>query len=133
MFLLSIGPVLYWLASMSQFQGITLWISIVLFVGNFGFGSYELWSAVRQPVDFECELTDSKIRCVCPVARMGSTFEIPLDDLIAIEVTGDDTPRIDLLTRNGGRYWLTSNFGNPVRRFVTHLRAFRPHLEYIKR
>ncbi|MDX1930758.1 MAG: hypothetical protein SFV81_29815 [Pirellulaceae bacterium] len=129
-FLLSISALLYWLASLSEFQGVTLWVVIALFVGNFALGSYELWSTIRQPRDFECELTESTIRCVCPVARMGSTFDISLDDLIAIEVTSDDTPRVDLLTRHGSRYWLTSNFGNPVRRFVTQLRSLRPQLEY---
>lgn len=132
-FLLAIGPFLYWLASMDEFQGATLWVSIALFVGNFSLGSYELWTMVRQPRDFECELTDSAIRCVCPVAHLGSTFDIPLDDLVAIEVSSDDSPRTELLTRNGNRYWLTSNFGNPVRRFVTQLRTLRPQLPYITR
>lgn len=132
-FLLSIGPLMYWLASMSEFQGLTLWISIVLFVVNFGLGSYELWFTVRQPQDFECELTDSEIRCICPVTRMGSTFHISLDELVAIEVSSDDSPRTELLTRSGNRYWLTSNFGNPVGRFVTQLRTLRPQLSYITR
>lgn len=132
-FLLSIGPFLYWLASMAEFRGATLWVSIVLFVGNFSLGSYELWTTVRQPRDFECELTDSAIRCVCPAAHLGSTFDIPLDDLVAIEVSSDDSPRTELLTRSGNRYWLTSNFGNPVGRFVTQLRTLQPQLSYITR
>ncbi len=132
-FLLLIGPFLYWLASLAEFQDAAFWVLITLFVGNLGFGLYELWAVIRQPQDFECELTDSTIRCVCPVPRMGSTFDIPLDELVAIEVTSDDSPRIHLLTRNGSRYWLTSNFGNPARRFVTHLRSLRPQVEYIQK
>ncbi len=131
LFLLAIGPFSYWLASLAEFQGATLWIAIALFVGNLALGSYELWSLVRQPQDFECELTESTIRCVCPASHLGSSFDISLDDLVAIEVSSDDSPRIELLTCQGSRYWLTSNFGNPVQRFVTQLKSLRPNLAHI--
>jgi len=75
---------------MFQFQGAPLWICVALFVVNFAFGSHTLWAAAKQPNDFECELTDNAIRCVCPVNGMGATFDIALDDLEGIEVVSSN-------------------------------------------
>lgn len=133
LFLLAIGPFHYWIASIFQFHGEPLWICIAVFSGNFALGSYTLWAAAKQPNDFECELTETAIRCVCPVNGMGSTFDIAIDELKGIEAIGDDPPRIELLNCNGTRVWLTSNFGNPARQFVSQLRTLCPDLEYVEK
>ncbi len=98
-------------------------------VANLILGGYAFLALWRQDKDFICEIDSEKIRCVCPSASMGDTFEIAIKELQAI-IVDSDRPKIELVDSQQIHYWLTFNFGNPAWRFVHRIRQLRPDIEY---
>jgi len=79
---------------------------------------------IRANKTFICELDDDEIRCVCPVKACGESFTLRLGDVTTVERHEEgDSHRWYLHDTTGRRYWLTSNYGNPVDEFVALLRT----------
>ena len=61
---------------------------------------------------------------------LGDSFDPALDELAAIR-RDSFSEKYLLVTRDGKEFWLTSNFGNRLRRFVEAIRQLRPDGEYV--
>jgi hypothetical protein len=94
-----------------------VWIWIV--VGMFALVSLVvLWTVVvnrRANSEFFCLLDETRLHCHSPV--LGPSFEIALADIERVE---SDTfePEYHLVHRDGRRFLLTGNYGNPAGEFA---------------
>ena len=61
---------------------------------------------------------------------LGDSFDLALDELAAIRHDSVGEKYL-LVTRDGKEFWLTSNFGNRLWRFVEAIRQLRPEVEYV--
>lgn len=101
------------------------WTLSILVLGGLAVAiqTYALWQVHRQDGDFCCILSEDRIRCECPVASLGTSFDIALTEIIDVE---DDEGRCVITTRDGKRLWLTRAFGNPAFEFYE---ALKRHLQ----
>ena len=81
--------------------------------------------------EFVCRLDDKTFECISPVWGCGESFKLPVADIIRIEKerSSDDDHRLYLCDKSGGRYWLTSNYDNPVDTFLERLRELNPKIQ----
>jgi hypothetical protein len=77
---------------------------------------------------FVCRIDDEQISCVSPVSNCGESFSIPIRTIARIErMDGGESPyRWYIWNQAGERFWLTSNYDNPVDSFVDAIRERCP-------
>ena len=83
---------------------------------------------IRKNETFVCLIDDEFIECVCPAGAFGDSFRLRLNEVARIEKEGD---RWYVCDGQGGRYWLTSHYGNPADKFVGELKRLKPDIEEV--
>ncbi len=86
---------------------------------------------------FSCRIDEERLTCTCPVPGTGDTFSVLLKDITTIELAeesiGDHRHRYWYVwDRSGRRYWLTTNYGNPVDLFIDVVRDIVPNVREIQ-
>lgn len=83
---------------------------------------------IRASDTFICRMDDNQITCVCPVPDCGESFSLPIKTIVRIdrEETGECGYRWYLWDASGHRFWLTTNYDNPVERFLDAIRDRNP-------
>lgn len=69
---------------------------------------------------FVCRIDNQRIRCVSPVCQCGDSFSIPLRTIARLEKVdeGESSYKWYIWDEAGQRFWLTSNYDNPVDTFI---------------
>jgi hypothetical protein len=68
---------------------------------------------------FVCRLDETSLHCVSPMRHFGQTFDIAIADIARVEVSSmDDSALWYVVHRDGRRFWLSGNFGNPAHEFA---------------
>jgi hypothetical protein len=76
-----------------------------------------VWEIIRNQ-EFSCRIDEEYLECNSP-KYSGDSFKLKISDIAKIcKETGSESPSWYIYNTAGHRYWLTSNYGNPVRRFV---------------
>lgn len=129
-----IGPFVLGIASLWNFQGPPTWIACVLFVANMAFFAWNTWNVARQSRDFVCLLTDEKIVCQSPDESMARSFDIPIKEIekLVQKEQMEGGPKYSILTRDGGSFTLTYNFGNPAWVFFEEVQRLLPSIRVEK-
>lgn len=87
---------------------------------------HAVWEIVRNG-EFTCRIDDEIIECVSPNQASGNSFRLQIADIAKIEKTTQcDSAWWYLWDKDGNRYWLTSNFGNPVHKFLNAIEEINP-------
>lgn len=123
-----IGPFLFGIASLWNFQGFPMWLASLLFVVNMAFFGANTWTVAHQSRDFVCLLTDERLVCQSPDESLARTFDVPLAEISRLTEV-DQTeggPRYSIHTNSGETFPLTYNFGNPAWSFFEGLREVCP-------
>jgi hypothetical protein len=103
------------------------WYTFLAIVGTLGL-IYGIKNMVASST-FVCRLSRHALECDCPVSGCGETFAVAISEIRTVEkVTPleSDPPRWYIVAESGHRYWLTSNYGNPVERFVEAVKEINP-------
>lgn len=88
------------------------------------------WMNYRANDYFECVVTLTRIRCTSPVSGFGNSFDLPILQIVRIErENSGESYRYYLHDAEGNRYWLTGNYGNPVRWILDTLLEVNPNIE----
>jgi hypothetical protein len=123
-----IGPFAFGIASLSHFQGPTMWIASFLFVANMGLFGWNTWNVVRHNRDFVCLLTNERLVCQSPDESLACSFDIPITEIVKLSEIdqSEGGPRFSIHTQSGHAFTLTYNFGNPASVFFEELRKILP-------
>jgi hypothetical protein len=82
--------------------------------------------------DFECRIDDERLECVSPVEGCGENFSLSIAEIVRIEKEKwVDSCRWYIWSADGHRYWLTSNYDNPVEGFIEAIRQRVPDITEI--
>jgi hypothetical protein len=123
-----IGPFVFGIASLWNFQGPPMWIACILFVVNMGFFGWTTWNVARQRSDFVCLLTNERLVCQSPDESLARSFDVLITDIVKLTEV-DQTeggPRYSIHTQAGESFTLTYNFGNPAWFFFEELQKMLP-------
>lgn len=106
-----------------------LWIACGV---NILFFTFRIVVLLRKRTDFLCTLNDEYLECRAPELSSTHTFRLALDEVAEIcrDSSGDHVS-YRLKTRDGQSIWLTTNYGNPVRKFVSRMLKSRPEISLI--
>lgn len=113
--------------------GRSIWSILVLAISSIGVG-YTVVN-IRSGGVFRCHLTAHEFIQEIPVQSCGENFRIRLDTITKIERhdTGGEGPSEEwYLHTDSGRYRITSNYENPVRKFVEALRNYKSEIEIVE-
>jgi hypothetical protein len=123
-----IGPFLFGIASIWQFQGPPMWIACVLFVANMFVFGLTTWNVLRNRRDFICLLTDERIVCQSPDETSARSFDIPLCEIVRLveKERLEGGPTYSVITRDGASTDLAYGFGNPAWAFFDDLIRLLP-------
>jgi len=87
---------------------------------------HALWQIVRNR-EFVCRLDGEIIECIAPDRTSGNSFRLRIADIAKIEKTTQlEATWWYLRDRDGNRHWLTSNYGNPVHKFLSAIEEINP-------
>ena len=88
---------------------------------------------IRANSTFVCEIDDEQIRCVSHVKLCGESFSILIRDIAKIERAneGEGSHCWYVWNKAGQRFWLTSNYNNPVNNFIDAIRERCPDVTEI--
>lgn len=125
-----IGPFVFGIASLWNFQGPAMWIACILFVANMAFFGWNTWNVARQSRDFVCLLTDDRFVCQSPDESMARSFEVPVTEIakLTVAVQSEGADRYSIHTQGGEAIRLTHNFGNPSWAFFEDLQRMLPSI-----
>jgi len=103
-------------------KGIVAWCAITIALAVATVVIPSIVGIVRNR-EFVCRLTSESLECQCPGWGNGQTCNVRVADIVKIQYKGsrDDNMGREIFDRAGNVYWLTRNFGNPVRTIVTTL------------
>jgi len=123
-----IGPFVFGIASLWNFQGFPMWLATILFVVNMAFFGWNTWNVAHQSRDFVCLLTDERLVCQSPDESLARTFDVRLTEIIGLSEVDqmEGGPRYSIHTDSGETFTLTYNFGNPAWSFFEGLREICP-------
>lgn len=129
-----IGPFVFGLASLWNFQGLAMWISCLVFVANILFFGMNTWSVAKQRRDFVCLLADDRFVCQSPDESMAGSFDLALSDIAKLceKEQMEGANRYSIHTQTGEVVTLSSNFGNPAWSFFEELRRLLPAVPFEK-
>ena len=109
-------------------------LAVIVLVGSGIFVAYAVVH-FRDGGTFCCRLTEEQLFQSVPVPALGESFQIKLSQVIRIEIhdgggeiSGDEW----YVHTEQGRYRITSNYGNPYRKFGAAIQKALPHVETIR-
>lgn len=84
--------------------------------------------------EFVCTLDDEHLECISPVPLCGQSFRVAICDIVKVEKkpSGDSSHTWYLYNREGRRFWLTENYGNPAGAFVALIKERNPAIEEVE-
>lgn len=112
-----------WLESQSHIViFVVIEVVVAVFVAWYAFEN------LKSGDTFSCRIDDKDLTCHCPVSGCGESFRLPIDEIARLEKHdwGDGSCRWYIWDRSGRRYWLTSNYDNPVEQFIGEVRRRVP-------
>ena len=138
------GMTAFVLALVSWTSADRMFIILFVFIGVVIFGTL-CWSAalhLKSEEDFVCRIDDDEVVCISPslngpeFLKKVESFSIRLKDIARLEDEHDTEcsgrSRWYIWTTSGQRFLLTSNYDNPVKKFVEAIRKRIPDIEVIK-
>ncbi len=90
---------------------------------------------IRNDGTFSCLLTDQEFSQSIPVSSCGDSFQIRLSEITQIEIHdgGGEGPSDEwYIHTEDNRYRITTNYGNPDRKFGEAIQRALPHVETIE-
>jgi len=120
----SIGLFILWRVHDRRFAGFWFGILVVVTLIQLVIARMN-WKA---DAEFVCRLSAQWLECQCPVKGLGESFRVAVSEIEGLEESSGDSPSWYVWAKDGRRYWLTSNYGNPAFRIVQKLRDLRPEL-----
>ena len=82
---------------------------------------------------FRCMLTTERLVCECPLKSAGKSFALAIGEIEYIEehsIPGSDSDSTCYLrNRNGDKFWLTRNYGNPTAKILDRLEVINPKIQ----
>jgi hypothetical protein len=96
---------------------VIIWYS---FLGLFGLLlAYYAFSNIIQCRDFVCRIDDQSIECQVPFSGAGDSFRLPLNEIVKVEKrSSGESYNWYIWDAAGKQYQLTTNYGNPAKRFI---------------
>jgi hypothetical protein len=111
-------------------RGFFLFIGVMALLGAV-LGVHAVWE-ILQNGEFVCRLDSETFECSVPSRFSGETFRIRVGDIARIEKkTGGEMAAWYLWDKEGRRYWLTGNYGNPIAKFVAAIRKLNPGVNMV--
>lgn len=110
-----------------------IWIFVLLVTSVLG-ASYAVVN-IRSGGVFSCKLNEEEISQTIPCSTCGESFQIKLSEIAQIEIHdsgGDGSCDEWYIHTADGRYLITSNYGNPYRKFGEAVQKALPHIKTIK-
>jgi len=100
----------------------------IIVVGLLGvaIAGHAVWQ-IASNREFVCRIDGEIIECIAPDRFSGNNFRLRIADIVKIE----KSTRLEsywwyLRDKDGNRYWLTSNFGNPIHKFLNAIEEINP-------
>jgi len=90
---------------------------------------------IRSAGTFLCQLTEHEFLQSIPVASCGDSFQIKLSEITQIEIHdsgGEGASDEWYIHTENGRYRITTNYGNPNRKFGEAIQLSLPNVKTIK-
>ena len=110
-----------------------IWTLILVLVS--GLAIAYAGSNIRSDGTFLCRLTADEFSQSIPVASCGENFQIKLSEITQIEIhdSGGEGPSDEwYIHTENGRHRITTNYGNPDRKFGEAIQLSLPHITTIK-
>lgn len=113
----------WWVLALAGLIGGAFTLAVLLYAGA------NIWARG----DFVCRLDSERFTCVSPADGCGDSFDLAIGDITKIEREDwSDDCRWYVWDTEGHRYWVSSNYGNPVYKFIEMLERVRPGIERIE-
>jgi hypothetical protein len=105
-------------------------VGLVIFIGVIVVFGVAVPAILRND-EFSFSISPERVSCNSPASEPGGSFTLLLDEILAVEMFSGENRKVGwyILSHDGKRYPIPSQFGNPVDVIVRTLIHLRPELE----
>jgi hypothetical protein len=80
--------------------------------------------------EFVCRISKEILECFGGAPGSGKTFSLAVSDIEALEnKSGENRTDWYIFDKSGSKYWLTTNYNNPAKRFIEVLMELNPNIK----